>query len=43
MKTNVLCRVFNWMDRNRYPLTLVLIFFLTMGIVSILSGGCNPW
>ena len=38
MKNDALHSVFNWMDHNRYTVASVLVFILTLGIVTSLTG-----
>lgn len=38
MKKDMLHKVFNWMDHNRYTLLSVLIFIILMGMVVSLAG-----
>jgi hypothetical protein len=38
MKTDILHKVFNWMDHNRYTVASIVIFIVMMGMVVSLSG-----
>jgi hypothetical protein len=38
MKTDVLHKVFNWADHNRYTVASLVLFILTMGIIVSLTG-----
>lgn len=38
MKNDAVHSIFNWMDHNRYTVASVLVFLLTLGIVTSLTG-----